>query len=150
MDHEEQEPRLFSLTEAERTRREVEPVLIEAVEARRKITGLGEKLSAISSRIMMMGGLTVRYEDVARLRIDHDRLAEQIKEAIEKIHATGCLIKDLDAGLLDFPSVRNNEEIYLCWRLGEDRIRFWHRQNEGFAGRKPIDSSDPGSKHPIQ
>jgi hypothetical protein len=43
-----------------------------------------------------------------------------------------------------------DEEVYLCWRLGEDRIRFYHRQDEGFSGRKPIDPEDTGSQHPIQ
>jgi hypothetical protein len=51
---------------------------------------------------------------------------------------------------VDFPSIINNEEVYLCWRLGEDRIRFWHRQDEGFSGRKPIDPNDTGPKHSIQ
>jgi hypothetical protein len=43
-----------------------------------------------------------------------------------------------------------DEEVYLCWRLGEDRIRFYHRQDEGFSGRKPIDPEDTGPQHPIQ
>ena len=60
------------------------------------------------------------------------------------------MVKDLEMGLLDFPAIVNNQEVYLCWRLGEERIRFWHRQDEGFAGRKPLDPSDKGSSNPIQ
>ena len=48
------------------------------------------------------------------------------------------MVKDLDIGLLDFPAVIDNEDVYLCWKLGEDCIRFYHRQDEGFAGRKPL------------
>ena len=59
-------------------------------------------------------------------------------------------MKDLATGLVDFPAVLKNEEVYLCWRLGEDRIRFYHGQDEGFAGRKPIDPDDVGPKHTIQ
>ena len=150
MDNEENEPKLFSLTEAERARRELEPVLIEAMENRRKLAQLDEKLGAIANRILMMGGITIDYESVARVRSEHNRLISQIKDALDRIHATGCVVKDLDTGLLDFPAILKNEEVYLCWRLGEDRIRFYHRQDEGFAGRKPIDPEDTGPKHPIQ
>ena len=52
---------------------------------------------------------------------------------MERIHSTGCVVKDLDVGLLDFPARMDNQNVYLCWRLGEDRIRFYHRQDEGFA-----------------
>jgi hypothetical protein len=146
----EHEPRLFTLTEAERTRREVEPVLIEAIELRRKLSPLAEELGAVAARIQWVGGMVVPYEQLARVRFEHDRLAEALKGALEKIQATGCVVKDLDTGLLDFPAIINNEEVYLCWRLGEERIRYWHRQDEGFAGRKPIEPGDPGPSNPIQ
>jgi hypothetical protein len=150
MDHEENEPKLFSLTEAERARRELEPVLIEAMENRRKVADLDEQLSAVANRILMMGGITIDYESVARVRSEHNRLISKINDALDRIHATGCVVKDLDTGLLDFPAILKNEEVYLCWRLGEDRIRFYHRQDEGFSGRKPIDPEDTGPNHPIQ
>ena len=150
MDHDEHEQKLFSLKEAERARRELEPVLIEAMENRGKVAELDEQLSAVANRILMMGGITIEYEIVARVRSEHNRLLSQIKDALDRIHATGCVVKDLDAGLLDFPAILKNEEVYLCWRVGEDRIRFYHRQDEGFAGRKPIDPEDTGPKHPIQ
>jgi hypothetical protein len=144
------EPRIFTLTEAERTRREVEPVLIEAIELRKKLAPLVEELGAISARIQWVGGSVIPYEKTARLKFEHDKLAESLKGALEKIQSTGCLIKDLDSGLLDFPAIINNEEVYLCWKLGEERIRFWHRQNEGFAGRKPLNPGDASPGNPVQ
>ena len=84
------------------------------------------------------------------MRSEYNRLVTQVKDALDRIHATGCVVKDLDSGLVDFPAVLKNEEVYLCWRLGEDRIRFYHRQDEGFSGRKPIDPEDTGPQHPIQ
>ena len=48
-------------------------------------------------------------------------------------------MKDLDVGLVDFPTLFRGEEVYLCWRMDEDDIDHWHGVNEGFAGRKPID-----------
>jgi len=120
------------------------------MENRRKLADLDEQLSAVANRILMMGGITIDYESVARVRSEHIRLISQVKDALDRIQATGCVVKDLDAGLLDFPAILKNEEVYLCWRLGEDRIRFYHRQDEGFSGRKPIDPEDTGPKHPIQ
>jgi hypothetical protein len=138
------EPKMFTLTEAERARQEVEPFLLEAMDCRKKLAGLETDLSAVSTRIMMMGGVIVPYEKLATLRIEHTQLAETMRAALTRILETGCLIKDLDTGLLDFPSRIDNEDVYLCWRLGEDRIRFYHRQDEGFAGRKPLDPRDLG------
>jgi len=146
----ENEQRLFTLTEAERTRREVEPVLIEAIDLRHKLGPLAEELGAVAARIQWTGGMLVPYEQLARTRFEHDRLTEALKEALERIHATGCVVKDLDTGLLDFPAIINNQEVYLCWRLGEERIRYWHRQDEGFASRKPIEPGDTGPGNPIQ
>jgi hypothetical protein len=144
------EPRLFSLTEAERTRRELEPFLIEAMDCRKKLSGLDNELSAVAARIMMMGGMIVPYEKLAAKRLEHTQLAQSLKSALDRILETGCVIKDLDVGLLDFPSVIDNEEVYLCWKLGEDRIRFYHRQDEGFAGRKPLDPRDVGPGDQVQ
>ena len=146
----EEPQRLFTLTEAERTRRELEPFLLEAIGARKKLGALEEELTAVSTRILMMGGILVPYAKLAQKRMEHQALAEIMKTNLEKILSTGCLIKDLEVGLLDFPSVIGNEEVYLCWRLGEDRIRYYHRQDEGYAGRKPLDPRDLGPGDQVQ
>jgi hypothetical protein len=148
--NEEREPRIFSLTEAERTRRELEPVLTEAIESRRKMSELDTILAAVATRIMLMGGMQINYESMAKVRFDRDHQAQTLRAALERIEETGCLVKDLDKGLLDFPSVINNEAVYLCWRLGEDRIRFYHRQDEGYSGRKPLDPRDTGPGDVVQ
>jgi hypothetical protein len=149
-DSPEPEPRLFTLTEAERARKELEPFLVEAMDCRKKLAGLETDLTAVSARITMMGGVIVPYEKLATLRVEHRHLAETLKSALNRILETGCIIKDLEVGLLDFPALINNEEVYLCWRLGEDRIRFYHRQDEGFAGRKPLDPNDLGPGDVVQ
>src|SRR6266704_7124235 len=102
-------PRLFTLTEAERVRKDLEPFLIEAIDCRKKLSGLENDLSAVSARIMMMGGVIVPYEKLTALRMEHNQLAETMKSALSRILETGCLIKDLDVGLLDFPAVIDNQ-----------------------------------------
>jgi hypothetical protein len=147
---EENEQKIFSLTEAEHARRQVEPLLIDAMQGRREMGELEESLSAIANRIQIMGGVTIDYDTASRLRSDLNQIADKVKDALEQIQATGCIVKDLDSGLVDFPSVIKDEEVFLCWKLGEDCIRFYHRQDEGFSGRKPIDPEDTGPRHPIQ
>lgn len=62
-------------------------------------------------------------------------------KAIETLEATGVMIKSVDEGLLDFPSKRFDEEVWLCWKAGEDEIKFWHGKDEGFMGRKPLETT---------
>jgi hypothetical protein len=144
------ESRLFTLSEAEETRVEIESSLIEAMESRRKMADLEATILALTERIVRMGGVSIPYEKAAATRIERDRVAASLQDAIDRIHSTGCVVKDLDVGLLDFPARMDNQDVYLCWRLGEDRIRFYHRQDEGFAARKPIDPRDQGYSSPIQ
>ncbi|TLX95488.1 MAG: DUF2203 family protein [Thaumarchaeota archaeon] len=63
-------------------------------------------------------------------------------KSIEELETMGVVIKSVEQGLLDFPSIRFNEEIWLCWKEGETEIKFWHGKDEGFNGRKPVESVD--------
>jgi len=67
-------------------------------------------------------------------------LLEQAKKELDSIIEMGCLIKDLEIGLVDFPHIMEfeEEEVYLCWKYGEKKLRFWHGLNEGFSSRKPF------------
>ena len=64
-----------------------------------------------------------------------------LDKAIETLEATGVSIKSVEEGLLDFPSKRFDEEVWLCWKAGEDEIKFWHGKDEGFMGRKPLETT---------
>lgn len=66
-------------------------------------------------------------------------LKSEIVRLIHKIESFGCIVKDIDLGLLDFPSRREDAPIYLCWKVGETEVSFWHANDEGFRDRKPID-----------
>src|SRR3989454_12626279 len=94
---------------------------------------------------MLMGGIVVPYEKTAQLRFERDHLATAIKTALERIQATGCVVKDLEVGLLDFPALIDNEEVYRCWRLGVERILLSHRADDGFGGREARSPRDPNS-----
>jgi hypothetical protein len=62
-----------------------------------------------------------------------------LRRALEQAQETGGLVKDLDTGLVDFPTMYRGVEVCLCWKLGEGAIGYWHGVDEGFRGRKPID-----------
>jgi hypothetical protein len=114
------------------------------------MSDVDDKISALAEKISRSGGLSVSYEKAARRRLERNQLEQGIQSALERIIETGCVVKDLDVGLLDFPARIDDQDVYLCWKLGEDRIRFYHRQDEGFSGRKPIDPRDRGHNNPIQ
>ena len=75
-----------------------------------------------------------RMEDVAR----H---ADRINRYLQELEAVGCVFKGFDAGLVDFYSLREDRPIFLCWKLGEERITHWHEIDAGFSGRQPIDGA---------
>jgi hypothetical protein len=78
-----------------------------------------------------------REAEAARLRA----LAAEITEAVERVNGLGCLVKDVDTGLVDFYAVDDGDPIFLCWQFGEPAISSWHGLEEGFAGRKPIEGA---------
>lgn len=65
--------------------------------------------------------------------------ARELQEVVDELALIGVQIKDPDTGLLDFPAVREGEDVLLCWRIGEDAVEWWHTAGDGFAGRRRID-----------
>ena len=120
------------------------------MESRRKMIDVDEQINSLAERIQRSGGLAVAYESAAKTRLERNRLEETVQSALDQIQETGCVVKDLEWACWIFLRVLMIEEVYLCWKLGEDRIRFYHRQDEGFSGRKPIDPRDAGYNNPVQ
>jgi hypothetical protein len=63
----------------------------------------------------------------------------ELRNSMMEMRELDVVLRDLDRGLLDFPSLREGREVYLCWQEGEDAIRFWHEPDAGFGGRRPLD-----------
>jgi len=68
----------------------------------------------------------------------YSEAADTLKADVERISELGIILRDVESGLVDFPSDRDGREVYLCWRLGEDHIGFWHPPDTGIAGRQPL------------
>jgi hypothetical protein len=131
------EPRYFTVEEANDALDEVRPLTEELVEHRRALVELQERQSSLTARIAGNGG-NVEPQELQDVQERLDEEVAGIARCVARIHEVGALVKDLDDGLVDFPAVRDGEDILLCWRLGEDEIGFWHGLDEGFSGRKPL------------
>lgn len=70
------------------------------------------------------------------------RTMEKLEKEVRKLEDLGCLLRDMSMGLIDFPAVRLGERVWLCWKLGEERVKFWHTRHEGYAGRKPVEEKE--------
>ncbi|HTM11474.1 MAG TPA: DUF2203 domain-containing protein [Bryobacteraceae bacterium] len=132
-------PRHFTLTEAERLLPEVDRALRDALFHKAEYQAAEAELNATMQGIRMAGGSRVNPGPILATRARRDASAGALREVFERIEQIGVLIKDLDVGLIDFLTLYQGREVCLCWKLGEERIRFWHGMDEGFAGRKAID-----------
>ena len=131
--------RTFTLAEAESLLPILESLLRSAMQAKALIEEVDAELESLKSRIFLNGGTSVNILAISRRKDEREKAIQRAKDAVAEIDAAGVQVKDLDIGLLDFPSVVGEEVILLCWKLGEQGITHWHSTSEGFAGRKPID-----------
>lgn len=105
-------------------------------------------LIKLKDHIMLLQDELARAASLDSLQIYIEKKQELNKaianlyKGIEELESMGIIIKSLEQGLLDFPSKRFDEEVWLCWKLGEDEVKFWHGKDEGFAGRKPLPVND--------
>ena len=130
--------KLFSLQEAERTlplvRRIVQDLTNEYPAWR----------AAVSRFELLTGGARADWGETGELlaaREDVTRHADRINRYLQELESVGCVFKGFDAGLVDFYSLRDDRPIFLCWKLGEERITHWHEIDAGFSGRQPIDGA---------
>ena len=132
-------PRYFTLAQARKRLPEVANAIRNAVDARKVHAAAEKEQRAMLERIMFTGGMAVNHEAAIALRSRQEASAATLKQLLENLEEIGCLVKDLDIGLIDFPALYRGKEVYLCWRMDEPDIAFWHPTDTGFAGRKPID-----------
>jgi hypothetical protein len=129
--------RFFTLEEANAAVDGLRPIVEQAVAHRRKLAEAQRQQAELVVRIGGNGGDLVP-SDLREAAEAIQSEAASLTECVEQINAAGAQIKSLEEGLLDFPTLRDGEEVLLCWKLGEDEIRYWHGVDEGFAGRKPL------------
>jgi hypothetical protein len=129
--------RHFTPEEANAALSEVRPLVEQMVAHRRAHVEALERQEELEGRIRGNGG-GIPPAQLADTAAEVERLARELARSVDELVALGVEVKDLDEGLVDFPALRRDETVLLCWKLGEDEIRFWHTVAEGFAGRQPL------------
>jgi hypothetical protein len=128
----------FTLSEAQSLIPLVNRLLQDATRLKPDFDKAGAELAKMKERIHMMGGSLVDRPPFVAVKERRDKASQGLRKALQELIDLGVQIKDLDSGLVDFPTLFHGREVYLCWKLGETAIEFWHGE-EGFQGRKLID-----------
>jgi hypothetical protein len=102
------------------------------------IIGYRNQIVMIQNELNNISSKDYSFKLFFEKKIQLNKTITLLYKQIEEIEELGILIKSLDEGLIDFPSIRFNEEVWLCWKIEEEKIKFWHSKNEGFIGRKPL------------
>jgi len=119
--------RKFTLEEAEAMLPDLRDSLMKMREARQTLLRTGERVKEV---VAGNGGgpESQEYRDAAEL----------LKQEVERISDAGVILRDVESGLVDWPSERDGRDVYLCWRLEEDHVGHWHPPDTGMAGRQPL------------
>ncbi len=129
--------RYFTPKEANAALAEVRPLVEQMVEHRRAQLTAQEREETLGARIAGNGS-GIEPGEPAKATEEIQEAVMELASCVDRLNALGVQVKDVDVGLVDFPSLRDGEEVLLCWMLGEDEVAWWHRPEDGFAGRKPL------------
>lgn len=124
----------FTLQEARAALPEVKRLMQRVQKARQEILRLRPDVWPALRKAAHNGGNVAAGE-----MLEH---FHHLEAGVKGIMNMGILVKDIDSGLIDFLSLRNDREVFLCWQYGEDELNYWHELNAGYRGRQPIDEEN--------
>lgn len=128
--------RYYTREEAEKLLPQIRIILQDIQRERAALRDYEEELRALETRARSNGHHL--HEQIAKLQRELARNVQALRALAADLDRLGCVLKDPETGLIDFLSLRNGRSVYLCWRLDEERINYWHELQEGFAGRQPL------------
>ena len=136
----EQPTKMFNIEEATQLLSRVRPLVEQLQGLQRSIITTNRQLDEAVLKLSQGNGYPLREirQQIQDLTKHQLHLIEAFQSAAQQLESIGCLLKDLNLGLVDFYSLRNGEPVFLCWKFGEEQIRFWHRLEDGVAGRQPL------------
>ena len=100
------------------------------------------EITKLEQQMQMVMSTSNSFEEYVPLKQKLNTTITKFYESLEILESTGVVVKSIEQGLLDFPSKRFDEEVWLCWKYGETEIKFWHEKDSGFMGRKPVENVD--------
>ena len=130
-------PRQFTLEEANALLPRLSDLLLQIQESKARHDRLEEQAEEYAHHVSSNGHVVERKLNETRQELA--KAAAEVNSLIDRVNELGCEVKDIDEGLVDFPSEREGRDVYLCWKLGEPDIRWWHDLEAGFAGRQPLE-----------
>ena len=122
--------RHFTLVEAQQLLPQVEPMV-------RKLHNAGARLSDAELHELLSDAAPGNGGGEPGRAVGEDFV--ELRSLVAELQGRGIVVRDVSRGLIDFPSIREDREIYLCWELGEDEIAYWHELDTGYGGRRPLD-----------
>lgn len=125
--------RLFTLSEANHLIPQLNARLVSVRQAKAVLARTKEDIKKASAQAQYGGGSAVGPLYISSL--------QQISTNLQAIHEMGVLVKDLEMGLCDFPHLRDGRVVFLCWKLGEQEIKWWHETSTGYKDRCPLEDS---------
>jgi hypothetical protein len=128
--------RTFTPAEANEALAQVRPVAERMVALRERMRELEGEQREI---VQIIAGNGSGYAVSDSRSAEFSSVVAELESCVSELERLGVVIKDVDLGLVDFPAVREGEDVLLCWHVGEERVAAWHGLEEGYAGRKPID-----------
>jgi hypothetical protein len=108
----------------------IRPLMGQLLEIRQVILSKQPELEPMLQKALGNGGSSLASEVAMEVA--------EMQDLVLQIQSTGALFKDVNSGLVDFLSKREGRDVFLCWRFGEEEVRYWHDLDAGFAGRQPI------------
>jgi len=130
--------KIFTREEADHLLPQVEQILSGLIENRNSAMEVSRQLTQLQEQMRAENGMRVEAADLVNRQTELEFLLRIINEGLDAIEALGAQPKDLELGLVDFPSIINGKEVLLCWKLGEKSIGFYHDLFDGYSSRKPL------------
>jgi hypothetical protein len=131
----------FTVAEADALLPAVISLLEQLQQLERQIVQANQQIEAVMHKVSQGNGFSMEalQQQIDALTKHQLQLIDAFQAALTQLEATGCVVKDVATGLVDFYGERSGEIVFLCWKQGEERIRFWHSLEGGYAGREPIE-----------
>jgi hypothetical protein len=132
------ERRIFTLEEANQLLPYLTSLLTRMQEKKKEVVSAIKGLEAMGVNVQELFGRTQVSEGESRTRVQLQQMGDEINALLTEVQDVGCLVKDIDKGLVDFWGRIHDQDVFLCWKLGEAEVAHWHQANEGFAQRKSL------------
>ena len=132
--------KIFTVEEADQMLSTIISILEQLQGLQHSILKTEQEIQDASAKVNAGNGYPIDElkEQIADMTEHQMNLVQAFQSALEQLEQLGCLLKDLTQGLVDFYLLRDGELVFLCWKLGEDRVRFWHGVDTGYADRQPL------------